>query len=268
MTAWFDANRAWWDERTPLHVNGDFYEVDAFLGGRSALRDFELVELGDVSGKTLCHPQCHFGLDTLSWAREGAAVSGLDFSSEAVDAATALAERAGIDASFVCSDVYDAPTAFDGAQFDIVYTGLGAINWLPDIDRWAQTMAALCRPSGTFYLVEFHPVSNSLDDESPISGGVRIVHSMDKVWHDEVLEGSYGAQDATTQHNETWERIWSLGEVISAVAAAGFAIEFLHEFDHTLYPQFGWLIEHGRRYDLPSGVPSFPMMYSLRARRV
>jgi len=261
---WFEANRAWWDERAPLHVGGDFYEVDAFLSGTSALRDFELSELGDVAGRTLCHPQCHFGLDTLSWAGEGAIVSGLDFSPEAIDAASALAERAGIDARFVCADVYDASQAFGSEQFDIVYTGLGAINWLPDIDRWAATMASLCVPGGALYLVEFHPTSNSLEDESLVAEA-RIAYGMGHIWHDEILSGSYGAEGAATLHNETWERVWTLGEVLSAIAGAGFRIEFLHEFDYTLYRQFPWLIENGRHFERPPEVPSFPMMYSLLA---
>ena len=261
---WFDANRAWWDERAPLHVGGGFYEVEGFLAGTSALRDFELAEVGDVSGRTLCHLQCHFGLDTLSWAREGAIVSGLDFSSEAIDAATHLAARSGIDARFVCADVYDASTAFGSEQFDIVYTGLGAINWLPDIDRWALTMASLCVPGGALYLVEFHPTSNSLEDESAEPHAL-IAHGMGHVWHDEILTGSYGAEGAETIHNETWERVWTLGEVLSAIARAGFRIEFLHEFDYTLYRQFPWLVENGRRFERPPGIPSFPMMYSVLA---
>ena len=261
---WFEANRAWWDERAPLHLRGEYYDVEGWLAGRTALRGFELTELGDVAGRTLVHPQCHIGTDTLSWAREGAQVTGLDLSTESIRAARSLAERAGIDARFVCANVYDAVEALGGERFDIVYTGIGAIDWLPDIDRWARTMAALCRPGGTLYLVEFHPVSNSLDDTSDEPVAI-VRYPMDKVWHDVGIAGSYGAEDAVTEQNETWVQIWSLGRVISAIAAAGFVIEFLHEIDWTLVQQMPWLVRDGDRYVLPPEVPSLPMMYSLRA---
>ncbi len=261
---WFETNRAWWDERAPLHLRGGYYDVERWLAGETALRDFELIELGDVAGRTLVHPQCHIGTDTLSWAREGAAVTGLDLSAESVRAAESLASRAGIDARFVCANVYDAAEALDGERFDIVYTGIGAIDWLPDIDRWARTMAALCRPGGTFYLVEFHPFSNSLDvtTDEPVA---IVRYPMDKIWHETEIGGSYGDEDAVTVQNETWVRIWSLGRVISAIAGAGFVIEFLHEIDWTLVQQMPWLVRDGDRYLLPPGVPSLPMMYSLRA---
>src|SRR5581483_12208496 len=132
---WIETNRAMWDERVPIHVSSEFYDVERFLEGWSPLRDFELQELTDIEGCTLAHPQCHFGLDTLAWARLGARVTGLDFSAPAIDAARNVAERAGIEAEFVHANVYDAVQALENRRFDIVYTGLGAINWLPDIDR-------------------------------------------------------------------------------------------------------------------------------------
>ncbi len=156
---WLALNRALWDERVPIHVASDFYDVDAFLAGASTLRSFELEEVGDVSGLTLLHAQCHFGLDTLSWARRGARVTGLDFSEPAIAAARKLAADAGIEAEFVASDVYEAAAALGGRQFDVVYTGLGALNWLPDVERWARVMASLVAPGGRFYLAEFHPFS-------------------------------------------------------------------------------------------------------------
>src|SRR4029453_3945653 len=131
-----------WDERVPIHVASDFYDVERFVAGPPPLRPFEVQELGDLSGRTLVHTQCHFGLDTLSLARAGARVTGLDFSEPAVAAARALgAERAGrtgIEAEFVQANVYDAVDALDGRRFDVVYTGLGALNWLPDIEGWAS----------------------------------------------------------------------------------------------------------------------------------
>ena len=132
---WLALNRALWDERVPIHVASSFYDVDAFLAGGSTLRPFEVEEVGAVAGLTLLHAQCHFGLDTLSWARRGARVTGLDFSEPAIAAARKLAADAGLEAEFVASDVYEAAGALGGRRFDVVYTGLGALNWLPDVAR-------------------------------------------------------------------------------------------------------------------------------------
>jgi 2-polyprenyl-3-methyl-5-hydroxy-6-metoxy-1,4-benzoquinol methylase len=123
-------NRAWWDERVATHAAGGFYDVDAFLAGGTTLRPFEAAEMGDVGGATLVHLQCHFGLDTLSWARRGALATGVDFSPNAVAAARDLAGRTGISAQFVEANVYDAAGALDRRTFDIVYTSIGSIIWL------------------------------------------------------------------------------------------------------------------------------------------
>ena len=268
--SWYSDNRDWWDEKVPLHVGGEFYRVREFLEGEEQLRPFEIEELGDVSGRTLFHPQCHFGQDTLCWARHGAVVTGLDFSPAAVDAATKLAADAGItDSRFVCADVYDAFDAVGGARFDVVYTGLGAINWLHDIHRWAATMAAVCRPGGTLYLAEFHPFAAMFDDERTDGALVPRYDYFGHEWHDtsDTYTGSYGAQDAATEFNDTHERVWTVGEVVTALIGAGFGLEFLHEHEFTLYDSLRFLVRTERGYELPDGLPRIPMMYSLRATR-
>ena len=162
---WREANRANWDERVPIHVSGEFYDVASFKGGQERLQPFEIDEVGDVSGKELLHLQCHFGIDTLSWACRGARVTGLDFSAPAVVAARGLASDMGLEATFVQSDVYDAVDATGGLSFDIVYTGRGAIIWLPDMGRWAEVVADLLEPGGFLYLTEFHPFTDIFGDE-------------------------------------------------------------------------------------------------------
>ena len=278
---WYADNLAWWEERVPLHVDGEFYAVPAWLAGEEQLRQFELDELGDVSGLTLVHPQCHFGQDTLGWARHGASVTGVDFSPAAVEAARHLADRAGLSGRFVCADVYDAPVALGNERFDVVYTGLGAVNWLDDLQRWAGSIAALCRPGGTFYLAEFHPFSTVFDDETDGSDLEVRYDYFDHEWHDtaETYTGSYGAEGIDTAHNDTHEHVWTLGEVVSAVISAGFDLEFLHEHEFTLFRQLPFL-ERVRvevegsdgprsesRFVLPEGRARIPMMYSLRAIR-
>ena len=261
---WIDTNRAMWDERVPIHVDSEFYNVRRFLEGKSTLRDFEPAELGAVDGCTLVHPQCHFGLDTLSWARLGARVTGLDFSQPAIEAASQIAERAGIDAEFEHANVYDAPAALGGRRFDVVYTGLGAIIWLPDIERWAHTMASLMEPDGRFYLAEFHPITNIFADES-LELEQSYFDRGPHVWDE---PGTYADLGAPTEHNRSVEWSHTLGDVISALSSAGLGIEFLHEYDYTLFPRWPFLERHEDGvYRLPAEMPTLPLMYSLLATR-
>ena len=262
MTDWRETNRAYWDERVPTHVESAFYDVDGFLAGQSSLRPFEVEEVGAVAGRTLVHPQCHFGLDTLSWARLGARVTGLDFSARAVAAARDVAARAGLAAEFVQADLYDAVQALGGRRFDVVYTGLGALNWLPDVERWAKVMAALVAPGGMFYLAEFHPFVDTLADDD-----LTVVHpyfrSGPMEWNE---PGTYADLEAPTEHNRTLEWNHGVGAVVSALIAAGLRIELLHEHDYMLFPRWPFLEKAGRdAYRLPADRPSLPLMYSVRA---
>ncbi|MFD8599937.1 class I SAM-dependent methyltransferase [Kitasatospora sp. NPDC059646] len=249
-TQWAEVNRANWDERVPIHLGGAFYDVPAFVAGGEVLRDFELVEVGDVTGKRLLHLQCHLGLDTLSWARRGAEVTGLDFSEPAVAEAAQLAERIGADtARFVVSDVYGAADALGGETFDIVYTGMGALNWFPDLTRWAATVASLVRPGGFAYLAEFHPVAEIVAED----GSTLVEDYFDRAPAVLDTPGSYADRDAGMSSTRTVQWRHGVGDVVSALAAAGLRLEFLHE--------------HARgHFFLPPG-PRVPLVYSLRASR-
>ncbi|MET8925034.1 class I SAM-dependent methyltransferase [Streptomyces sp. NPDC004623] len=266
---WHEINRARWDERVPIHAAGDFYGLDTFLAGRDALRDFELAEVGDVTGRTLLHLQCHIGVDTLSWARHGAAhVVGLDFSGPAVETARGLARSLELPAdraAFVAADVYDAAQAVPDSSYDIVYTGLGALNWLPDVTRWAEVAASLVAPGGFLYLAEFHPFTDCLDDET--GSTVTYDYFSREAWVDD-SPGTYADLDAVTVHNRSVEWQHPVGEVVSALAAAGLRIEFLHEHDASLFPRYQ-VLKRGRDgyYRFPSDRPRIPMMYSVKASR-
>ncbi|WP_055568959.1 class I SAM-dependent methyltransferase [Streptomyces atriruber] len=265
---WRETNRRRWDERVPLHLASDYYDLDAFRAGQDPLRDHELAEVGDVRGKSLLHLQCHIGLDTLSWARHGASrVVGLDFSEPAVDAARELAAELGLtpeQAAFVAADVYDAAEAVPDVSYDIVYTGVGALGWLPDIQRWAETAASLVAPGGFLYLSEFHPLTDVLDDAT----GSRIEHDYfaRDAWIDET-PGGYADTTTPTVHNRTVEWQHPIGDVVSALAAAGLRIEFLRERDQTLFERFGTLELRDGAYRFPADRPRIPLMYSLRASR-
>ena len=139
-------NRINWNERTPVHAASAFYDVAGFKAGKNTLKAIELEEVGDVSGKTLLHLQCHFGLDTMSWARLGAQATGVDFAKDAIELARALSAEVGTDARFICSNVYDLPNILD-EEFDIVFTSLWRLVWLPDLDRWAEVVHRCLKPA-------------------------------------------------------------------------------------------------------------------------
>ncbi|MGC5343884.1 class I SAM-dependent methyltransferase [Streptomyces sp. AM 4-1-1] len=266
---WHEANRARWDERAAIHAASDFYGLAAFRAGKEALRDFELAEVGDVTGKSLLHLQCHLGVDTLSWARHGAShVVGLDFSEPAVETARALARDLGLGperAAFVAADVYEAAEAVPDSSYDIVYTGVGALNWLPDLERWADTAASLVAPGGFLYLAEFHPLTDTLDD----STGSRITHDYfsREAWVDET-PGTYADFDAPTVHNRSVEWQHPIGEVVTALAGAGLRIEFLREHAVSLFARFSALERHADGYyRFPADRPRIPLMYSIKASR-
>ena len=166
---YMEANRRSWDARTPTHFGSRFYDVDGFRAGASSLNSIEVEEVGDVDGKSLLHLQCHFGMDTMSWARLGARTTGVDFSEEAISRARSLSEELDIDAKFVVSNVYDLPDVLDG-RFDVVFTSYGVLTWLPDLDRWAEVVAHFLEPGGFFYIVDGHPFGSVFYNEEDAVG--------------------------------------------------------------------------------------------------
>jgi SAM-dependent methyltransferase len=259
-----DTNRAMWDERVPIHVKSEFYDVAGFKAGRSTLQPFETHELGPVRGKELIHLQCHFGLDTLSWARLGARVTGLDFSMPAIEAARELAQSISPEAAFVCADVFDAPQALN-RTFDIVYTGIGALIWLDDIRRWASVVAALLRPTGRLYMVECHPLTDIFDAETLDVKHDYFHDPAGTVWDE---PGTYADLHADTQMNRAIEFRHPLSDVISALLEQGLVLELFHEHAHTAFARWPFMrrAEDGT-YQAPEGTPKLPLLYSLRARK-
>lgn len=257
------ANRARWDEAVPFHATSDLYDLAGFRAGRDDIRPFELEELGDVAGRDLVHLQCHLGTDTLSWARHGAKVVGVDFSPAAVEAATQLAADCELAAEFICADVYDVPEELGGRTFDIVYTGIGALGWLPDIDRWAQVVARLLRPAGVLYLVEIHPIVVGVVNDGRTL--VQDIFEGDYVRWDE-KGGTYAVPEARLKNTATFERVYALSEVFSAVVDAGLSVELFHEESYTNAP-WPWTVRGDDGfYRLPEGWPKYPLTYSLHAR--
>jgi len=232
------ANLASWDESVALHVASDLYDVAGFRVGRSSLSALELEELGPLvhEGTTLLHLQCHFGLDTLSWARRGAVVTGADFSGEGIAAARALAAEVGLSAraSFVRSDIEHLPEALQGT-FDVVYTSWGALIWLGDLERWADVVAHFLRPGGSFYIAEFHPYAYLLaDDATPdaLRVGYPYFQYGTPLRFDD--EGDYADPTATQRNTVTYEWNHGFAEILVPLLRRGLRLEFLHELPYTI----------------------------------
>jgi SAM-dependent methyltransferase len=263
-------NRRLWEAWTKIHVDSEFYDVASFVDGRNPirLRDYELEEVGDVHGRTLLHLQCHFGLDTLSWARLGAQVTGVDFSPSAIAAARSLAEQVNIDARFIENDVYSLPEKLDD-RFDIVYTSRGVLGWLPDMDRWAAVAARYVKPGGFLYVAEGHPVSMVLDDENVTPGELRLKYPY---WqHPEPItfdvKGSYADRNANTDGliEHGWNQ--SLGEIVTAIASAGLCIQSLREFDFAEWDMGYTEAAEDGKWRIPGPQGRLPLFFTLKASR-
>jgi len=259
-------NRRKWDESVPLHVASADYDVPAFLRGRSTLRSVELAEVGPVRGKSLLHLQCHFGLDTLSWRRRGASVTGMDFSLPAIRAARRLSREAGLPARFVHSNVYDLPDLLDD-RFDIVYTGKGALCWLPDIDRWAGIVAHFLKPGGRFFFLEDHPIVELFPNEADTAELAPKIPYFDARALREEYDGTY-ATDAKMRNRVTYSWIHPVSQVLSSLVSHGLEIETVREYPYSYWHRFPFMTEDARgwwRLNHSEGL--IPLMWSVKATR-
>ena len=255
-------NRQSWNNRVDAHVNSDFYNMKGFLNGESSLKSVELDLLGDVSGKKILHLQCHFGQDSISLARMGAAVTGVDLSDIAIDKARELATQLSADAKFVCCDIYDLPNHLK-EKFDIVFTSYGTIGWLPNMDKWATVISHFLKPEGKFVFVEFHPFVWTFDDEFA-KIGYDYFNSAPIV---EVESGTYADRDAAiTQKYVMWNH--SIAEVINSLINAGLKINKMDEFNYSPYNCFKHTIMiDNDKYVIKHFGDKFPMVYSLLATK-
>lgn len=270
MDRYLSANRALWDEWADVNARSEFYRVEQFKQGVSRLRDYELAEVGPVEGRTLLHLQCHFGLDTLSWAREGAIVTGADFSPRALELARSLADELGIPATFVESDLYELPERLDGA-FDVVYTSRGVIGWLPDVERWAEVAAHFLNPGGFFYVTEVHPFLQVFEDEGDVDFSRPQLRY--PYWsHEQPLEfdvrGSYADRTAEIRSKKEYGWNHSLGEIVTSLVRTGLHVEFLHEFPFLDWPSPGFVEAEDGTFRLPPELDGrLPLFFSLKASK-
>lgn len=262
MESYIEVNRKLWNARVSSHANSDFYDVASFKQGKSSLMSIELEQLGDLRGKKLLHLQCHFGMDTLSIARMGANVTGVDFSDKAIETAEALAKELEIDARFICCNVYDLPQHLD-EQFDVIFTSYGVVGWLSDLDAWAAIVARFLKPGGVFHFVEFHPVIWMFDNDFQ-----EIAYSYFNV--EPILEeesGTYADRSAAIKE-QSISFNHSLSEVLGCLIANGLEIQAFNEFDFSPYPCFNKLVKKGDHcYQIEGMEGKLPIVYALKAIR-
>ncbi len=258
--SYFDQNKKIWNDRVETHLKSDFYDQPGFMAGKSSLTEIEANALGDVSGKTLLHLQCHFGQDTLSWARQGAKVTGIDFSENAIEAARQINAELKLDARFLQSDVYALPEVLEG-QFDIVYSTFGAIPWLPDLDKWASVVNHFLKPGGIFYLAEFHPTLYVFNFDNH---KVEYSYFTEKNPYGEEISGTYAERHAGIQGLEYfWNH--SISEVMTPLLKNGLKVVDFQEFDFSPYDCFPNMIEREpKRFVWGNFGVRLPHIFSLK----
>ena len=260
---YLDLNKASWNNRTDVHVDSEFYDNKSFIKGRSSLNDIELALLGDLTGKKVLHLQCHFGQDTISMARLGAEVTGVDLSDKSIAKAKELTQLTHTNCEFICCNVYDLPEHLN-CQFDIVFTSYGTIMWLPDLDKWAGVISHFLKPGGQFIFVEFHPFMWMYDDDMK---GIKYRYfNSGPIAEDEV--GTYADKKSSiTQHYITWNH--AMSEVVNSLLSKNLSIDSLKEYDYSPYNVFGGGKEFAPgKFRVESFGDKLPMVYSIVATKM
>lgn len=259
---YININRQSWNNKAAVHFDSAFYDIAGFLKGNTSLNKIELDLLGDVKGKRILHLQCHFGQDSISLARLGATVVGVDLSDQAINKAKELAAETKADASFICCNIYELPQHLD-EKFDIVFTSYGTIGWLPDLNQWGSLIANYLKPKGKFVFVEFHPIVWMFDDNF-----TQIAYNYFK---DEAIieveNGTYAAKDAEiSQKMITWNH--STSEVLNGLISNGLEINSFDEFDYSPYDCFNEIIEfEPKKYRIKHLENKIPMVFAVVATK-
>jgi len=262
---YFAANKSLWNQRTAVHKDSSFYNLAGFKNGETVLTPIELNELGDVKGKTMLHLQCHFGMDSLNWARLGAAVTGVDLSDEAIKEARQLNDdpsinSGGLKAKFICCNVYDLKEHLD-EKFDIVFTSYGTIGWLPDLDKWAELIAHYLKPGGIFYMADFHPVVWMFDDEFT---HIKYYYDNRELIVMENMPTYTGDTKAIEGKEYSWNH--SISEILNTLIKAGLKIELFNEHNFSPYPNFDKSVEVEKgKWQIKGMEGKLPIVYSIMA---
>lgn len=250
-----------------INAKSKFYDLKGFKAGRSSLLSIEREELSDVKGKKLLHLQCHFGMDTLSWAREGAIVTGVDFSENAIDLARTLSKELDIPASFIHTNIYDLPKVLDD-KFDIVFTSYGVIGWLPDLFKWAEIIDYFIKPQGIFYIIENHPFGNLIDEKYKEEFKIGYNYFNDGTPYRFDDDEFYVDTDEEIKNKTTYDWFHPMANIINALLNIGFELLFLHEFPFSFFQIHPDMKRREDGYwQFQTFKHSIPMMFSLKAKK-
>jgi 2-polyprenyl-3-methyl-5-hydroxy-6-metoxy-1,4-benzoquinol methylase len=259
---YLEINRQSWNNRTDAHLKSEFYDLQNFIQGRSSLNAIELELLGDLSGKSVLHLQCHFGQDSISLARLGAEVTGVDLSDKAIANAKQLAKETKSNTDFICCDIYELPKYLN-RQFDVVFASYGTIGWLPDLDKWAKVISKFLKPKGQFVFAEFHPVVWMFDDNFQ-NITYRYFNSGAII---ESENGTYADKNADiSQEYVMWNH--GLSEVLNSLIKNGLTINSFQEYDYSPYDCFDHTLEfEPKKYRIKHLDNKIPMVFSLSASK-
>jgi len=255
-------NKNMWNALTGAHVKSEFYDVKGFKNGRQTLKYIEIEEMGEVSGKSLLHLMCHFGMDTLAWARLGATVTGVDFSEDAINYARQLSKDIGVDAEFIQSDIYALPQVLD-KKFDTVFTSYGVLCWLPDLTRCAEIIASFLKSGGFFYIVDGHPLGHVFYAENDATE-FKVTESYFPKDSPDRYEGGGDYASDFTHELDSYEWQHTLGEIINSLISAELHIVYLHEFPGC---SFGWFPKHEADGIWHPEGDKIPLTFSLKATK-
>ncbi|MXN90032.1 methyltransferase domain-containing protein [Flavobacterium sp. Sd200] len=253
-------NKKAWNNKIPVHVASDFYDMPGFMAGKCTLKDIELKLLGNFANKKVLHLQCHFGQDTISLARLGANATGVDFSDAAIQKAQDIAAELDVPAQFICCDIYSLPEVLH-EKFDVVFTSYGTIGWLPDLDRWASVISHFLKPGGTFVIAEFHPVLWMFNND--FTAIIYRYFKSNAIIEDET--GTYANTNAPiTNQTVSWNH--SLTEVINSLIKQNLTIEMFNEYDYSPYNCFNGMAEfEPGKFRIANLGDKIPMVYSIKA---
>lgn len=260
MENYIEKNQKAWNQKATHHFDSEFYDVAAFIDGKTSLNDIELSIIGDIKGKRILHLQCHFGQDSIALSRLGAQVIGIDFSEKAIELAKDLAQKCNSDASFICCDIYELPKFLD-KKFDMVFTSYGTVGWLPDINQWGGIVSHFLKPGGRFIMADFHPVVWMFDNHFKY---IQYNYFKDEPIVEEET-GTYADVNAPI-NNETISWNHSLSSILNGLLKNGLHIISIEEFDYSPYNCFQELHEsEPKKYRVKHLDNKIPMVYLIEA---
>jgi SAM-dependent methyltransferase len=259
---YININKQTWNDKTDVHIASEFYDMKGFLEGKSTLNTIELELLGNVKDKKILHLQCHFGQDTMTFARMGAKATGIDFSDKAVEKAREFSAKLNLDTSFICCDIYDAPKHID-EQFDIVFTSYGTIGWFPDLDKWAKVVSHFLKPNGQFIMADFHPVVWMFDNDFK-----EVFYSYFNI--EPIIEEESGTYAETEADLQTKSIGWNhpISEILNSLLQSGLELKQFNEYDYSPYNCFNEMEEFEKgKFCIKTFGNKIPMVYSILATK-